>query len=76
MKATTALPPNPTSDTMQMVDSQESQTPLPEEVPDLELMEIDGCKVVLEFSKTPNPSIGKVIEEMLIESSEKRRNTK
>ena len=38
MKVTTALPPNPTGDTMQVVDNQESQTPLPEEVPDLELM--------------------------------------
>lgn len=76
MKAATALLLNHASDTMQMVDNQGSQTPPPEEVSDLELMEIGGCKVVLEFSKTPNPSISKVIEEMLIESSEKRRNVK
>lgn len=74
MKATTALLTNQIEDTMQMVANQESHTPLPEEVSNIELMEIGGCKIVLEFSRVPNPSISKVIEEMLVESSERREN--
>ena len=74
MKETTALLTNQIDDTMQMVVNQESHTPLPEEVSNIELMEIGGCKIVLEFSRVPNPSISKVIEEMLVESSERREN--
>ena len=76
MNKTTALIANELRDTMPVVSNKDgSDQIISVAVTNMDLMEIGGCKIVLEFSKTPNPSIQETVTSMLIETFEERRDS-
>lgn len=76
-ESATALLPDKRKDTMQVSPRRrrkESAKPSPDDFPNIEVMEIDGSRIVMEFATTHNPSVEKTIKEMLTESFKRRNN--
>ncbi len=76
-ESATALHHDKQKDTMQVSSrrrEKESAKPSPDDFPNIEVIEIDGSRIVMEFATTHNPSVEKTIKEMLTESFKRRNN--